>query len=155
MRNDEVDDQLKTNRLTSTIMIDSGNLMLIGLSIAAIGGPTLYLLIRLITYCQTPTVDDSQPNFELNTRIGCPDGLCYLPMFQYRYYDIMLERLGHFPSIHALGTAPKSYRRKAKGSLQLVKDNIAHFEEDKKGGQVWEIVERLMRVSMDQIGNED
>jgi hypothetical protein len=109
MRNDEVDDQLKTNRLTSTIMIDSGNLMFIGFFIAVISGPTLYLLICLIIYCQTPTVDDSQPNFELNTHVGCSDGLFYLSMFQYRYYDIMLECLGHFPTICALGTAPKSY----------------------------------------------
>jgi hypothetical protein len=88
MRNDEVDDQLKTNHLTSTIMIDSGNLMFIGFFIAVIGGPTLYLLICLIIYCQTPTVDDSQPNFELNTHVGCSDGLFYPQCFS---TDIMIS----------------------------------------------------------------
>jgi hypothetical protein len=39
--------------------------------------------------------------------------------------------------------------------LQLVGDNVAHFEKDNKGGQVWEIVERLMRVFMDQTRNKD
>jgi hypothetical protein len=47
------------------------------------------------------------------------------------------------------------YRRKAKGLLQLIGDGVSHFEEDKKGGQVWEIVERLMKVSMgDQTRNK-
>lgn len=81
---------------------------------------------------------------QLNTRIGCPDGLCYLPMFSRNIHLRLINQLGHFPTILSLTAFPRSYRLKAKGMLNIIGDGVAHFEQDKNGGLVWEIMDNMM-----------
>ena len=81
---------------------------------------------------------------QLDTRIGCPDGLCYLPMFSCTIHLWLINELGHFPTILALTTFPHLYWLKAKGVLNIIGDGVAHFEPDKNGGLVWEIMDNMM-----------
>jgi len=63
-----------------------------------------------------------------DTRVGCSNGLCYLPMFLTKYHHHIMPELGHFPTIIALSNVSSSYRRKIKGKLVLIEDGVAHFE---------------------------
>ena len=106
-----------------------------------------YLICHIITLW--PTSESQSNEFQLNelqldTRIGCGDGLCYLPMFQTTYHVRVISELGHFPTIVALAGIAKSYRRKIKGKLTLIEDGVAHFEQDKNERLVWEVVEELV-----------
>ena len=104
----------------------------------------LYLLSYTITFWPTSLANESQSNkLQLDTCIGCSNGLCYLAMFQTRYHNHILAELGHFPTIIALATIVKLYRKKVKGKLMLIGDGVAHFEQDKER-LVWEVVEGLI-----------
>jgi hypothetical protein len=81
---------------------------------------------------------------QLDTHVGCGDGLYYLSMFQTTYHAHIVAELGHFPIIIALASIAKSYRRKIKGKLILIEDGMAHFEQDKNERLVWEVVEELV-----------
>ena len=89
---------------------------------------------------------------QLDTHIGCPDGLCYLLMFSRTIHLQLIKELGHSPTILALTTFPPSYQLKAKGMLNIIADGVAHFEPDKNGGLVWEIMDNMMS-QFDLIGS--
>jgi hypothetical protein len=65
-------------------------------------------------------------------------------MFQTTYHARVIAELCHFPTIVALASIAKSYRRKIKGKLTLIEDGVAHFEQNKNEGLVWEVVEELV-----------
>ena len=128
---------------------DPGAFVIVILISCALFGPCLlailYFLSYAISFWPTSPASESQLNeLQLDTRVGCPNGLCYLPMFETRYHDRILAELGHFPTIIALASIAKSYRRKVKGKLTLIGDGVAHLERDKKERMVWEIVEGLI-----------
>ena len=89
-----------------------------------------------------------------NTRVGCGDGTCYLSMFSKRYKDRILNRLGYFPTIIALASISKTYRRRVRGKLELVGDGMAHFERCKDERQVWDVVDELVG-RVDWVGTND
>ena len=138
--------------------------------VAALGGLFLFGCLYFIYYIflrpqqPTPVAPVHAPTHTTNelqlaklrpdTCIGCPDGLCYLPMFIQSCHTQITNRLGHFPSILALMTIPNSYRRKARGKLEILGDGIAHFEPDRSEGLVWVIVEDLMS-QFDLIGSRE
>jgi hypothetical protein len=66
--------------------------------------------------------------------------LAYLAVLSLHVHN----RLSHFPTIIALVSIHKSYRRKIKGKLVLIEDGIAHFEKDKHERLVWEVVDELV-----------
>jgi len=110
----------------------------------------LYLVYRL---WPTPVTDDTQ-SLQLDTRVGCPNGICYLAMFEKRYQPLLLRQLGHFPTIIALASVAKSYRRKVKGTLTFIEDGVAHFEKDKKERLAWEVVDQVVG-RLDWIGSRE
>jgi len=118
----------------------AGLMLLTGVLIGPFILGSLYLVYRL---WPTPVTNDTR-SLQLDTRVGCPNGICYLTMFEKRYQPLMLIRLGHFPTIIALATIPKSYRRKVKGKLTFIEDGVAHFEKDKNERLAWEIVDEVM-----------
>ena len=131
---------------------------LVWITVAPLAGLFIYLCLRLIVaLClPTPTSNDLPLN-ELcpETRVGCPDGLCYLDMFTERSHKLITRKLGHFPSILALSTISKLYRKKmARGKLELIGDGMAHYESDITGELVWEIVEKLT-LPLDLIGGRN
>src|ERR1700730_14266876 len=77
-------------------------------------------------------------------RIGCPDGLCYLQMFIKTYHERIIKNIGHFPSLFAISTIPKYYRRVARGKLKLIGNGLAHFEHDVHGFLIWEKIDEFM-----------
>jgi hypothetical protein len=90
-------------------------------------------------------LDESHQNgLEPTTRVGCPDGLCYLTLFHTAHRPQIVQRLGHFPSILALTSVAKSYRSKARGSLQIIGDGVAHLKLDKEEGFAWEILDNVV-----------
>ena len=135
---------------------DPSLLLFLYLLVALLSGPTFYLLLRLIVHVilwlfPDPVVDEGQQpsnNLELelrpDTHVGCPDGLCYLPLFHKRMRPRVIRQIGHFPSIIALTIVSKSYRRNVRGVLELIGDGVAHFEPDIREGLVWDIIESMM-----------
>ena len=130
---------------------DPGAFTFILIATGALSCPFLYGCFYLIGYFinQSPQQQLRTNNLQLelqpDTRVGCSNGLCYLPLFKRSYHDHIVTHIGYFPSILALTTIPKVYRTKAKGSLELIGDNIAHFEPNvRDGGFVWDIVEEMM-----------
>jgi hypothetical protein len=65
-------------------------------------------------------------------------------MFDMRHQDCIFTHLGYFPTIIAIASVPKSFRRKVKGKLEFIGDGVAHFEQSIGEGLVWEIVEGLV-----------
>jgi hypothetical protein len=66
----------------------------------------------------------------------------------------VLKRIGHFPSILAISSVPRSYRTKIKGWFEIIGDGIAHFEEDRNGGPVWALLDE-MTGRIDLIGDRN
>jgi hypothetical protein len=121
---------------------------------ACLGGPAIYLILYIIasTICWVSSTNQPSPNeLQPDTRVGCPDGLCYLQLFKKRYHSRIIENIGHFPSIMALSAVAKSYRRNAKGTLTLIGDGLAHYEPVVSGGLAWDIVGDVM-TRFDLIG---
>ena len=68
---------------------------------AMLGGPALYVLLYSVTHIilwlfPAPVIDGVQQSSNTNnmqlelqpdTHVGCPDGLCYLPLFNTRNRD--------------------------------------------------------------------
>jgi hypothetical protein len=117
-----------------------------------------YLIANATTFLASLGVNRSQSNesneLHPNTRIGCLNGLCYLPMFATRDHPRMIARLGHFPTIIALASIPSSHRRKIKGKLVLIEDGVAHFEKDKDERLVWEVIDEFV-CRLDLIGSRE
>jgi hypothetical protein len=138
-------------------MIDLGSLVvliLIACVVIVIWILIAYYLVRYtIRSFQSLTINES-PSIELHpdTRVGCSNGLCYLPMFATKHRDRMVAQLGHFPTIIALASIATSYRRKIKGKLTLIEDGVAHFEKDRNERLVWEVVDELI-CRLDFIGS--
>jgi len=131
---------------------DPGAFVFILIAAATIFGLFLYGYV----ICQSPQQQLCTENLQLklrpDTRIGCSNGLCYLHMFKRSYRDRIVIQIGYFPSILALTAIPKIYRTKAKGSLELIGDGVAHFEPNvRDGGYVWDILEETMS-HFDHIG---
>ena len=146
---------------SSAMSISPDTLVLIICMMAFLIGPCLFICLYSTAYVIDVIVQyffpEDQPPVELgpDTRVGCPDGLCYLHMFMSRYHDLITRRLGHFPSILALSTVSKSYRRNhARGKLELIGDGLAHYEPNLSGDLVWEIVEKLT-IPLDLIGGRN
>jgi hypothetical protein len=121
---------------------------------ACLGGPAIYLILYIIISLIlwiSPINESSPSELQPETRVGCPDGLCYLPLFKTRYHLRITEQIGHFPSILALSAVPTSYRRKAKGTLTIIRDGLAHYEPAVSGGLAWDIVGEVM-TRFDLIG---
>ena len=142
---------------SSAMSISPDTLVLIICMMAFLIGPCLFICLYSTAYVIDMIIQyffpEDQPPIELgpDTCVGCPDGLCYLHMFMSRYHDLITRRLGHFPSIFALSTVSKSYRRNhARGKLELIGDGLANYEPDVSGDLVWEIVEKL--IILDLIG---
>jgi len=141
------------------MIMDPQVLVIIMLLAAILLGPILYLCMHLITYIillifPIPASNKTPlPELRLDTRVGCPDGLCYLKMFRSLYHDRITKRLGHYPSIIALLAIPKIYRRKTRGKFKIIGDGLAHFEPDQNGALVWEMLEKLM-MRFDLIGDQ-
>src|ERR1700683_3564649 len=53
----------------------------------------------------------------------------------------------------ALLMVSKFYRRNLKGVLTVIGDGLAHFEEDNKGGLVWDMLEAMM-TRFDLVGGQ-
>jgi hypothetical protein len=133
------------------INTDPGAFAFILIATGALSCPFLYGCFYLIGYFinRSPQRQLHTNNLQLelrpDTRVGCSNGLCYLLMFKCSYHDRIVTRIGYFPSILALTAIPKVYRTKAKGSLELIEDGIAHFEPNvRDGGFVWDILEEMM-----------
>jgi hypothetical protein len=136
---------------------DPGAFIILVLVAVAVGGPFLLGCVYIICYIflqpQQPTLVApvhapthitnklQLAKLQPDTRVGCPDGLCYLPMFIQSCYTQITYRLGHFPSILALTTIPKSYRRKARGKLEIIGDGIAHFEPDRSASSFYDVLD--------------
>jgi len=106
---------------------------------------TMYLVQHATTFFPSLTTNGSQSNeLRPDTRVGCPNGLCYLPMFLTKYHHRIMPELGHFPTIIALSSVPSSYRRRIKGKLVLIEDGVAHFEKHKDEKLVWEVVNEIV-----------
>ena len=138
---------------------DPGAFVIVILISCALFGPCLlailYLLSYTISFWPASPASESQSNeLQLDTRVGCPNGLCYLQMFQTRYCDRILAELGHFPTIIALASIAKSYRRKVKGTLTFIEDGVAHFEKDKNERLAWEVVDQVVG-RLDWIGSRE
>ena len=130
-------------------MINLGTLVVFILIACIIFGLWIFIVWYLVrhatTFFQSFTTNRSQSNeLRLDTRVGCPDGICYLQMFEMRHKDRILARLGYFPMIIAIASVPKSFRRKIKGRLEFIGDGVAHFEQSIGEELVWDIVEGLV-----------
>jgi hypothetical protein len=88
----------------------------------------------------------------LDTRIGCSDGYCYLQMFKTGYHDHICNILGPYPTIRTLLAIPPSYRTKRRGVMEFVRDKFAHYQEDKHGDLVWELLDYAL-TKIDEVGN--
>ena len=98
-------------------------LVLIICMMAFLIGPCLFICLYSTTYVIDIILQysfpDHQPPFKLGpeTLVGCPDGLCYLPLFRRDCHDWVVRQIGHFPSIYALSTVSTCYKRQmAKGT---------------------------------------
>jgi hypothetical protein len=133
------------------------NLLLLVFIAAILGGPTLYVFLRIIAHIilwlfPAPIVDEVQLNeLRPDTYIGCPDGLCYLPLFKKQHHPRVIRQIGHFPSIRALVIVSKSYRANPRGVLKVIGDGVGHFEPNRREGLVWDLVEEMM-TQFDLIG---
>jgi hypothetical protein len=136
------------NQNTMLVDTDPGTFAFILIATGALSCPFLYGCFYLIGYFinrSPPRTNNLQLELRPDTRVGCSNGLCYLPMFKRTFHDRIVTRIGHFPSILALTTIPKAYRTKAKGSIDLMGDGVAHFEPNvRDGGFVWDILEEMM-----------
>ena len=104
-----------------------------------------YLFAHTSTFFTFLTTNEPQSNeLQLETHVGCPDAICYLQMFEMRHQDHIFAYLGYFPTIIAITSVLKSFRRKVKGKLEFIGDGVAHFEQSIGEGLVWDIVEGLV-----------
>jgi hypothetical protein len=95
-------------------MIDFGALVVLIIIACIVVCAWCFIIFYLCTHASTffafLTTNDPQSNeLRLETRVGCGDGTCYLPMFARRYKDHVFKRLGYFPSIIALASVSKMY----------------------------------------------
>src|ERR1700683_2860676 len=134
MTNVELDDQLPIVFIINSIMLinmDPGVFVIIA---TALFGPFLYACLYIISYIislwsQQPPTNNFQLNeLQPDTHVGCPNGLCYLPLFVQTYHPRIINRIGHFPSVLALTTIPTLYRTKVRGVFRIIGDGVAHFE---------------------------
>jgi hypothetical protein len=129
---------------------NSGIFVLVIFIGAILVGPAIYLCLRLANYTilhlyPIPITDETPiPELRLDTRVGCPNGLCYLHMFRSTHHSRIINQLGHFPSIYKILTVAKTYRKKARGTIEIIGDGVAHFEPDPNGTLVWEILNALI-----------
>ena len=141
---------------TPTTMASSpDHLVLLLYMMALLLGPCLFIVLYSITYTITAVLQyivsdnsstNNSPIIELGpgTLVSCPDGLCYLSLFQKALHNRIINNIEHFPSIYALSTIPATYRKRAaKGTFELIGDNVAHYEPDLHGESAWEIVDKL------------
>jgi hypothetical protein len=130
-------------------MVDLGSLVVLIVIACFVVCAWCFIIFYLCTHASTffafLTTNEPQSNeLRLETRVGCPDGICYLQMFDMRHQDRIFTYLGYFPTIIAIASVPKSFRRKVKGKLEFIGDGVAHFEQSIGEGLVWDIVEGLV-----------
>jgi hypothetical protein len=97
--------------------------------------------IKTARYAHTTSTSTVRCIFTLDTRIGCPNGYCYLPMITLNRQNKMCQRFGPFPTIRQLLTVPKTYRTNRRGTLDFISDGLLHFSEDAYGDNVWRILD--------------
>lgn len=130
-------------------MIDLGALVVLIIIACIVVCAWCFIIFYLCTHASMfiafLTTNEPQSNeLRLETRVGCGDGTCYLPMFARRYKDRVFKRLGYFPSIIALASVSKTYRKRVRGRLELIGDGMAHFERSNNERPVWDVVEELV-----------
>ena len=82
------------------------------------------------------------------TRLGCPDGLCYLKLFKMGAREDVKDLLGHFPSILMIASIPVAKRKQtAQGTIEFVTQNIAHYEHTVPGDNVWKKIDKIIADS--------
>ena len=125
-----------------------GLVTLLMLISAALIGPFVYVCLRIIVYflCPTPSSANELQTIELQptTRVGHSDGFCYLELFLFQYSQLLKARLGCYPTIMELVAVAPSYRRRIRGSVKIIGDHFAHFEQNKDEGYVWDVLEEVM-----------
>jgi hypothetical protein len=128
------------------MLIDSGPgaFFVIILAATALFSPFIFGFFYTIAYITSLPPIMNNAELQPDTHVGCSDGLCYLRLFKQQYHIRLTEQLGHFPSIFAISVINKSYRTRARGELEIIGDGMAHFEPDRKGGLVWDIVKDVM-----------
>ena len=136
-------------------------LILIICMMAFLIGPCLFSCLYSTAYVVNIILQysfpDHQPPITLGpeTLVGCPDGLCYLPLFRKDCHNWAVRQIGHFPSIYALSTVSTCYRRQmAKGTFKLIGDSLAHYEPHLYGDPAWEVVDKLT-ISLHLIGSKE
>src|SRR6266849_5109374 len=116
----------------------------IGLTILAV---IYFLLSRCLyqdtrrTHCTRILTAHTLHLITLDARIGCSNGYCYLQMFKMGYHDHIRNILGPYPTIRTLLAIPPSYCTKRRGVMEFVRDRFAHYEEEKHGDLVWELLD--------------
>src|ERR1700737_4455280 len=75
-------------------------------------------------------------------------------MFITTYHNRITRQLGHFPSLFAITTIAKTYRKPARGNLTLIGDGLAHFEYDSDGFLIWDQIDNLM-LQFDLLVDQD
>ena len=100
----------------------SGTFVIFMLITALLIGPISICVYLLSNIWSAPLNDEVWLNeLQLNTHVGCSDGLFYLPMFVTSYHDRMVAQLGHFSTIIALMSIATLYKRKIRGKLTLLR----------------------------------
>jgi hypothetical protein len=134
---------------------DISGFAILMLAIGALFGPFLWVALYLFCYAiplwLTPTANTQSNELQLGTCVGCPKGICCLPLFVTNYHTCIFAELGHFSTIIAFTSIAKSYRRKIKGKSMLIEDGIAHFEQDKNEKLVWEVVEEYSNCIVNMV----
>jgi hypothetical protein len=112
----------------------------------------VYYTIMLISPTPASPVAFQLNKLQLDTRIGCPGGDCYLSMFATSRRQRVFKQLGYFPSIWAIMGVQKAYRLRVRGTFEIIGDGVAHFEQDKNERPVWDMMDE-MTGRIDLIGD--